>query len=380
MSPGYETESLLDFSRPIDSNCLFCHAGSIAAADREVKLTPISCERCHGPSEQHLRRPVPGSIVNPAKLPVRARDSVCEQCHLEGAATILNPGKVWSDFRAGEELEAVETSFVYNSPDRVRAVSQAEQLAGSACVGKSGGKLWCGSCHDPHGEPTKFQAHTNQVCRTCHSVGSLNSEHPQQNDHCISCHMPRTSASDVLHAAITDHRIQLPGRDTTHSVAPPVLVAWHPAQSGLADRALGLALFHEAREGAPSSFQKSFDILSKLPAYKQDAEVCAALGYMLLAQSKSSEAIRYFTRSTELNPHSAEYWLDLGVAQQAANRNELAVRSFEKGIALDPFDSRPYQALAALRRAEHDPVQANAALDRYLKVVPQSILIRLLRH
>ena len=65
--------------------------------------------RCHGGTEEHLRRPVPGSIVNPAKLHGAARDSICEQCHLSGCDRVLNPGKNFEDFRPGMRLEEVFT-------------------------------------------------------------------------------------------------------------------------------------------------------------------------------------------------------------------------------------------------------------------------------
>jgi len=54
-----------------------------------------------------LRSPLPGSIVNPAKLAQRARDSVCEQCHLLGEARVPNPDKNIEDFRPGVDLKDV---------------------------------------------------------------------------------------------------------------------------------------------------------------------------------------------------------------------------------------------------------------------------------
>src|SRR5581483_3668396 len=101
LTPGYEAESLVHLEHPVRSACLFCRAGSLetvrGTSNRfEVdSVTAISCERCHGPVARHLERPVRGSIVNPASLPAKQRDSVCEQCHLEGEARILNAGRNW---------------------------------------------------------------------------------------------------------------------------------------------------------------------------------------------------------------------------------------------------------------------------------------------
>ena len=42
MSPGYDTENYVGFTRRVAENCLFCHAG------RPPEMS-IGCERCHGP-------------------------------------------------------------------------------------------------------------------------------------------------------------------------------------------------------------------------------------------------------------------------------------------------------------------------------------------
>jgi hypothetical protein len=73
----------------------------------------ISCERCHGPVERRLADPPAGTIINPAKLEPAARDSVCEHCHLFGAARVPNPGKRLGDFIPGQRLE--DTFTIYRS-------------------------------------------------------------------------------------------------------------------------------------------------------------------------------------------------------------------------------------------------------------------------
>src|SRR5581483_6249069 len=225
ISPGYDKLPGIDFTRPITSDCLFCHTGTTRFRDPDgrrvagASLSPITCERCHGPVENHLRRPVPGSIVNPAKLSGRAREGICAQCHLEGQARIINPGMKAGDFHAGKELAAVMAVYVDSGAEAAgTAVSHFEQLAQSRCARESGGRLWCGACHDPHGESAADRpAQVRRVCATCHASLSK-AAHPSPDSNCLPCHMP-SSRVDIPHTAGTDHRIlRRPG---TSPIQPP---------------------------------------------------------------------------------------------------------------------------------------------------------------
>ena len=76
---------------------------------------------------------------------------------LKGVARVLNPGKKLSDFRPGQPLEDTFTIYHNQVPPGTQAgfkvISHVEQLALSMCARKSNGKLWCGTCHDPHNDP-----------------------------------------------------------------------------------------------------------------------------------------------------------------------------------------------------------------------------------
>ncbi len=114
MSPGYDTEAYIGFTRRVTANCLFCHAGrvntqnrtgDIFQASRPFAETSIGCERCHGPGDRHVAQPG-AAIVNPEKLSQDLRDQVCEQCHLFGAARITQPGRSLADYQPGQPLGA----------------------------------------------------------------------------------------------------------------------------------------------------------------------------------------------------------------------------------------------------------------------------------
>ena len=131
VSPGFESLPLLDFDRPITANCLFCHAGRVKFDDADGRrldvsgdggrVQAITCERCHGDGAAHARRPSSRNIVNPAALSGAARDSVCEQCHLEGETRILNPGKSLDDYRPGEPLEQTLVTYLFRARERGEA-------------------------------------------------------------------------------------------------------------------------------------------------------------------------------------------------------------------------------------------------------------------
>jgi hypothetical protein len=213
ISPGFQDVAVLDFDRVLSGACLFCHSNTLDFVGKrrlatDAKIEPIGCSRCHGDTRQHVDHPSRSNIVNPARLLMRARDSVCEQCHLEGVARVLNPGKSWRDFHAGDDLEA--TLSVYVDDQRAptaNVVSQVEQLALSRCAAGSGGRLWCGSCHEPHKVKMADRAgQIRETCRSCHATLSRASHSGAVLD-CVSCHMPRLRPTDIAHAASTDHRI-----------------------------------------------------------------------------------------------------------------------------------------------------------------------------
>src|SRR5437763_3414469 len=90
VSPGYASDTVSRWSRPVEPSCLFCHASQVrwregtqnAYGDPAFGQNGVGCERCHGPGSLHVEGK--GKMVNPAKLDAARRDAVCAQCHLTG--------------------------------------------------------------------------------------------------------------------------------------------------------------------------------------------------------------------------------------------------------------------------------------------------------
>ena len=125
---------------------------------------------------------------------------------------MLNPEKKFADFHPGEPLEDVFTTYRNVSlpgadAEKFKVISHVEQLARSTCSRMSNGKLWCGTCHDPHSKPVEPVAYFRSKCLSCHTQ-NFQAAHPDKSSNCIGCHMPRRDAKDGGHTAFTDHRIQ----------------------------------------------------------------------------------------------------------------------------------------------------------------------------
>lgn len=388
VAPGYEHASAPDFNRPVSPECLFCHAGQakpVRGTLNRYAIPPfqaeaITCERCHGPAEAHLRNPVPGSIINPAKLSFRARDSVCEQCHLSGMARIPNPGNQIGDFRPGMELEDVFSVYLFESshdPSRanpLKVISQAQQLALSTCARQSHGKLWCGSCHDPHEKPANPRTYFKARCLACHP--SELARHQKPADDCIGCHMPARPARDGGHTAFTDHHIsRRPVSETALDNAPERLVAWHEPPAAFVKRNLGLADIEVGRQlkSAPHMLEALRLLTACQRDFPYDPAVSTGIGRVLLGMKRNSEAAASFARAAQVEPEVASHYLDQGFAWKAANEQEKAIENFEKALQLDPLLEPAYRELAGLYSKRGFPVKARDTWTRYLRAFPGSI-------
>jgi hypothetical protein len=309
MAPGYEHDSTPDLNRPVTADCLFCHASGMIPAHGTLnryqdlsRLRGITCERCHGAGAEHAARPRPDNIVNPARLTGSRRDSICEQCHLSGEVRLQTARRTLSDFRPGEDLADYLAVFVATSAGRVRVNSHAEALARSRCRQAAGERLWCGTCHDPHGSAATNYA---RVCTTCHEPRQCPvaaRESANQSD-CIVCHMPKSQAADGGHTVFTDHSIPRsagPRQQLRIADLQPYFVR---PQDGNNLRNTGLAYAAEGRRlNRADWLQKAWPLLRQAAIEGAgDPALYTEIARFLDAAGKRDEAIRYYRLSLELD-------------------------------------------------------------------------------
>lgn len=352
MAPGFENVAEADLTRPVTEECLLCHSGKprhiSGSVNRyetpEFEQEAISCERCHGPSAEHLKRPLPSSIVNPAKLRGAARDSVCEQCHLSGLVRVLNPGKNFSDFKPGQQLEEVFTVYVNSLPpgspqDRLKVISHPEQLAASACARNSNGRLWCGTCHDPHNKPVQQSAYYRERCLSCHR-GKLPKSHVgATTSDCVACHMPRRKAFDGGHTVFTDHRIVRRPQEEAALLPGLELRSWREPAPKYSRRNVALAHLNlGVQKHLPAEIVRGYRMLTEIQAdFPDDPAILNGFGTALMEGNNPCEATFAFNRLVLLQPENAVNQENAGRADLGCGNISLAEGHLEKAVELDPL-------------------------------------------
>ncbi len=385
LAPGYEKTQDPDFTRPVAEGCVFCHAGTalhVPGTDNVYRsptftAEAISCERCHGPTAKHLADPRAGTIVNPAKLERSARDSVCEQCHLMGVTRVPNPGKEFRDFEAGQRLEGTFTTYrdvlpPNTPPGTFKVISHVEQLAMSACARNSEGRLWCGTCHDPHNKPAEPVAYYRSRCLTCHTQ-SLSEGHPVANSNCIGCHMPRRDAQDGGHTAFTDHRIQKRSGEQNNRPPDGDIAAWREPSPDLQKRNLGIAYVNAGLQRRSADLiVRGYRLLTQVQEqFSSDPDVFASMGTALLIGKHPSEAQFAFEREVALRPTSAVAETNLAAAHQQTGDITGTRAHLERAVTLDPVHLPATSALIKLYQEQDDPVKASDLAEKVRHILDE---------
>ena len=202
--------------RPTGTLCDGCHSVNYNIHTKSVTEWNVGCERCHGPGSEHVQRPSPSNIVNPARLDYVQADNVCIQCHSQGRP-LTNPieGKYYDwpvgfnvgldlkDFWQLEDHKIGETTFTH-FPD---GTAHKNRMQGNDFVTSLMYRrgVTCFSCHDVHGTGNNADLikPASVMCLECHGPNSPNGPHTatiEEHTHhkagssgneCVNCHMPK---------------------------------------------------------------------------------------------------------------------------------------------------------------------------------------------
>jgi len=411
MAPGYTEAREIPMNLPSFVDCLNCHTsglqGPTQGTDNKFSGQPflhggITCERCHGVGEGHGESKGPGvndssggnsSIVNPAKLSAERRDSICMECHFEGTVAVQQPGKQLYQFQPGDQLADYIHYFLLtgNQPQRAQALSQFEALSLSACKRKSGDKMWCGSCHDPHAEPGAGEkaAYYRSKCLNCHGEAFAAKHHPEKPD-CTACHMPALPSKDVAHTEGTDHRIlrysnapALPRLEVRGTPGAP-LVSFPEKEASLATtRDFALAWETLAQKNVEGAGRQAEEYLRKAVKEREDDPVLlSALGFVEQKHGHEKEARELYERTLNLDPLANDAAANLGILEARSGNLRRAVELWQGAFKRVPHRSAIGMNLAMVFCSAGQKEEARHYVQRVLEFNPdygkaKSLLVHL---
>jgi Flp pilus assembly protein TadD len=416
MAPGFgEVNPRANFERIIQPECLFCHANQLRrVAETSNRYEPpifeghaIGCERCHGPGELHVKRGGLSTesdltIVNPADLAPALRDSVCQQCHLQGWFRFPRAGRDLFDFRPGLPLHRFWAVFVQKNgnQDKFELVGQVEQMESSRCFRASQGQLGCISCHDPHRlpAPSTKAAYYRGRCLECHekkgcSLPLAERQDQGRSEDCIACHMPRLRVTNIAHLVESDHRIHrsAPGpgpvleqpRDAPGMPGELVPQEYHwglmtEEERRDAARDLGVALETVARRFRTDPQSARLAATQALPLleaavrdHPDDLPAGESLGYVLGVLGRPADALRAFERILRVQPGREWTLAYSALALKGLQRFDLARAALQKTIAVSPWRSDYRLGLARVCSQAGDWAGAVAACREAIRLNPE---------
>jgi Flp pilus assembly protein TadD len=290
------------------------------------------------------------------------------------------------DWRPGQPIAAAMVPFRFSqtTPHDYGLSAQVDRLLLSRCFAKSGGRLECVTCHNPHvtvyrkdRPPDFFTA----KCLGCHAKDACTETASARQatsppDNCVHCHMRKGEPSDHRHAEFTDHwirkRIDEPQQVRSSFGVEPYLPDDFAALP-TAERAfyMGRAISLRAHS-VPPDLQKAIWPEAER-AFREaiglgfaNADGWFFLGKALQAQGKRREAAEAFAAAYTKDPKGHDAAFAHGQSLLMQKRIQDAEPIFEAMTSDHPESAAPYAELARCRVQRGD---FSAALDLYQKAL-----------
>ena len=117
--------------------------------------------------------------------------------------------------------------------------------------------MTCITCHNPHKSVTTLSStYFDNKCMQCHDVCK-----EEETQNCTSCHMPKSSSSDIMHIAITDHKISTHNKEKKKKGAFLGLFAINNSKPSNLSKAKAYLKRYESFEAKPIYLDSAFRFL-----------------------------------------------------------------------------------------------------------------------
>jgi hypothetical protein len=411
LSPGFEFGDY-GFNRPILPGCIVCHSGQpkpVLESNGRFQEPPfmelaIGCENCHGPGQTHmasaqLGSPL-GSIANPAKLSPWLADNICMSCHQTGDARVLQAGKTYRDFRPGTELDDTLSIFLVpfsrESAPKDDLLEHYLSMRLSKCYLKSGARLGCLSCHDPHVQPSRQEApaYFRQKCMACHTDKSCAvplslRQHKTPPNDCAGCHMPKRDVTVISHSELTNHRIVAEAEEafpdvafhmTTPQLPDLVHLSADPAKQDAPSPLMLLQAYAQVMLAHPEYRARYWSVAEQLKVSQpENVHVLEALADEALQKQNSGGtalAIRYLQDAIQHGATGPADFEELAKLSVAADRQSDAINILQRGMQVAPYDAELYRLSAKIYFALNKTQEACQVAAQGSRKFPQDDVIQ----
>jgi hypothetical protein len=203
VTPGHQTRRSdqvgMVYTPKQARECFLCHAVTVPSYG--VAPSPgffgVGCEACHGPGSVHVDaaksgQPIAGTVERIAGWKSKKVNDLCGRCHRTQQSVAMKTSQ-----------SGMTNRF------------QAYGLMKSRCFKESGEALSCVTCHDPHTNTSRVEAHYEAACLKCHepavaagpAAGKPCPVNPKTG--CVPCHMPKRAVfkNTEIPTMMADHFI-----------------------------------------------------------------------------------------------------------------------------------------------------------------------------